>query len=64
MDDAFPLPRLARNDAVVDVVRPARPRPAQHLWPLMGDITSAHADVPDLLIHWARARSEDDPLPR
>lgn len=31
--------------------------------PLMGDIVSARAEIPELLIRWRRARGEDDPRP-
>ncbi|MEM0947524.1 MAG: hypothetical protein AAGK37_08980 [Pseudomonadota bacterium] len=32
----------------------------RHLWPLMGDIASARAGVPELLIQWRRAEGADD----
>lgn len=32
-------------------------------WPLMGDVASARAGVPELLIQWRRAQGLADPAP-
>ncbi len=53
----FALPTAETDDA------PA-PRPARHLWPLMGDIASARGGVPEILIQWRRAEGMDDPDPQ
>ena len=47
-----------------DVAAPAPP-PARRAadWPLMGDIVSHRAGVPEHLIRWRRAEGEDDPAP-
>ena len=41
--------------------RPAPPRKAD--WPLMGDIISHRAGVPEHLIQWRRTEGETDPKP-
>ena len=40
--------------------RPNRPKQD---WPLMSDVASFRAGVPEALIAWRRARGEDAPLP-
>ena len=42
----------------------APPKPRSQGWPLMSDIAAHRAGVPELLIHWRRARGEDDPDPQ
>ncbi|MEO1538002.1 MAG: hypothetical protein AAFR73_09750 [Pseudomonadota bacterium] len=32
-------------------------------WPLMCDVATVRAGVPEALIHWRRARGETPPLP-
>jgi len=32
-------------------------------WPLMGDVATFRADVPEMLIHWRKARGETPPVP-
>ncbi len=44
-----------------DEARPAAPRKAD--WPLMGDIVSHRAGVPEHLIRWRRAEGDTDPEP-
>ena len=61
MDAIRSLPlvtEIARDDTAPP------PRPARHLWPLMGDIASARAGVPELLIQWRRAEGDSDPDPQ
>ncbi|MEO0917303.1 MAG: hypothetical protein AAFY31_10030 [Pseudomonadota bacterium] len=37
--------------------------PSKPDWPLMGDVASFRAGVPEALIHWRRARGERAPSP-
>jgi len=43
---------------------PAPPRSRVSAPPLIGDIVTARAGVPEHLIQWRRAEGEDDPDPR
>lgn len=53
------------TDATADLLwdTTEKPRAPKADWPLMGDIVSARAGIPDHLIHWQRAKGEDDPSP-
>lgn len=42
----------------------AKRLPPKPTWPLMGDVASFRAGVPEALIQWRRARGEDDPAPQ
>ncbi|MGR3512822.1 MAG: hypothetical protein ACU0GG_08665 [Paracoccaceae bacterium] len=43
---------------------PATPTPVEKPdWPLMGDVTTIRAGVPEALIQWRRVRGETAPLP-
>ena len=47
-------------------VRVERDRPApapKASWPLMGDIVSHRAGIPEHLIQWRRAENAPDPIP-
>ena len=43
--------------------RKAPPRPKAD-WPLMGDVATIRAGVPETLIHWRKARGETPPKPQ
>lgn len=58
------LRRLPFDIGTAEAEDTAAPRPARHLWPLMGDIASARGGVPELLIQWRRAEGNDDPDPQ
>ena len=45
------------------VSKPADGSPPKHDWPLMGDVATCRAGVPEALIHWRAARGEAPPLP-
>ncbi len=45
----------------LDRDRPAPNREPKPDWPLMGDIATCRAGVPETLIYWRRARGEDPP---
>ena len=49
------------NDLPIDEA--ARPKARKADWPLMGDILSHRAGVPEHLIQWRRAMGEEDPAP-
>ena len=53
---------LASAEATAGDAQP--PRPARHLWPLMGDVASARGGVPEILIQWRRAEGANDPDPQ
>ncbi|QMU58342.1 MAG: hypothetical protein GKR98_09140 [Boseongicola sp.] len=39
-------------------------KPSKVSWPLMGDVVTVRAGVPEHLIQWNRAAGEDDPEPQ
>jgi len=41
----------------------SRPQPAKLDWPLMGDVSTIRAGVPEALVQWRRARGETPPAP-
>ncbi|MDD9921665.1 MAG: hypothetical protein OXQ92_05200 [Boseongicola sp.] len=57
------------SDATVNIWIPeatsgtGKPSKPKKDWPLMGDIVSHRAGVPDHLIQWRRAQNEPDPEP-
>lgn len=52
------------NIAGLEMREEARPAPRRKAdWPLMGDIVSHRAGVPEHLIRWRRAEGETDPEP-
>ena len=42
---------------------PARPAAPKDDWPLMGDLVTCRAGVPEALINWRKARGEALPVP-
>ncbi|MEL7149826.1 MAG: hypothetical protein AAGK71_03785 [Pseudomonadota bacterium] len=40
-----------------------KPQPAKPDWPLMCDVATVRAGVPEALVHWRRARGETPPMP-
>ena len=51
-------------DLTGDETAPTPPKPRSAGWPLMSDVATHRAGVPELLIQWRRARGEDDPDPQ
>ena len=43
--------------------RTAKPHSPKNDWPLMGDVATCRAGVPEALIQWRKARGEDAPEP-
>ena len=59
-----PMTALTAQSLPLPAEREAERQPPKPTWPLMGDVASFRAGVPEALIQWRRAQGEDDPAPQ